>query len=158
MRPAHLFVCAVIGRVDAWEFPKPPIAPVLAQHPMSLGDSDDDIDIVTGSQFHGLKTFANLPYVNCFSDAEADKSKYDIAILGAPFDTVGLVSHSGPFDIVNYIQSHVVFCLQVCDRKARRSLRSYRHPDRQPADEQAWRLRLVHWSVGRLPSLSVPLG
>ncbi|KAK8043613.1 agmatinase 1 [Apiospora rasikravindrae] len=49
---------------------------------------DDDVDIVTGSQFHGLRTYANLPYVNCLSEAEAEKGqKYDIAILGAPFDT-----------------------------------------------------------------------
>ncbi|CCC09222.1 unnamed protein product [Sordaria macrospora k-hell] len=37
--------------------------------------------------FHGLKTFGNLPYVKCFSDEEAACKKYDIAILGAPFDT-----------------------------------------------------------------------
>lgn len=48
---------------------------------------DDDIDIVTGSQFHGLKTFANLPYVNALSDQEAEHNQYDIAVLGAPFDT-----------------------------------------------------------------------
>lgn len=48
---------------------------------------DDDIDIVTGSQFRGLKTFAQLPYVNALSDEEAEGNEYDIAILGAPFDT-----------------------------------------------------------------------
>lgn len=48
----------------------------------------DDVDIVSGSQFHGLRTYANLPYINCLSDAEANENKYDIAILGAPFDTV----------------------------------------------------------------------
>ncbi|KAH7628583.1 arginase family-domain-containing protein [Sordaria sp. MPI-SDFR-AT-0083] len=42
------------------------------QHPISLDDpSVDDVDILTGSQFHGLKTFGNLPYVKCFSDEEA---------------------------------------------------------------------------------------
>ncbi|KAK3500820.1 hypothetical protein B0T13DRAFT_397543 [Neurospora crassa] len=56
--------------------------------PASLDDPTvDDIDIVTGSQFHGLKTFGSLPYVNCFSDEEAASKKYDIAVLGAPFDT-----------------------------------------------------------------------
>lgn len=49
-----------------------------------LPTHDDDIDIVTGSQFNGLRTFANLPYVNALADEEA---QYDIAILGAPFDT-----------------------------------------------------------------------
>ncbi|KAJ4414157.1 hypothetical protein N0V85_003276 [Neurospora sp. IMI 360204] len=58
------------------------------QHPISLNDpSVDDVDILTGSQFHGLKTFGSLPYVNCFSDEEAASKKYDIAVLGAPFDT-----------------------------------------------------------------------
>ena len=48
----------------------------------------DDIDIVTGSQFNGLTTFANLPYVNCFVEGEVEE--HDVAILGAPFDTVSL--------------------------------------------------------------------
>jgi hypothetical protein len=43
---------------------------------------------VTGSQFSGLTTFANLPYVNCLVEEDAESS-YDIAFLGAPFDTVG---------------------------------------------------------------------
>ncbi|MCJ1273598.1 hypothetical protein MMC21_001391 [Puttea exsequens] len=48
-----------------------------------------DIDISTGSRFHGLSTFANLPYANCYSD-DWDMGRngaYDIAIIGAPFDT-----------------------------------------------------------------------
>ncbi|KAE9372747.1 arginase [Stipitochalara longipes BDJ] len=48
---------------------------------------DEFIDISTDSEFFGLTTFANLPYVNCFSPDETDAAKYDIAILGAPFDT-----------------------------------------------------------------------
>lgn len=47
---------------------------------------DDGIDIITGSDFNGLTTFANLPYAKCFSDSKIEA--YDIAILGAPFDTV----------------------------------------------------------------------
>ena len=52
-----------------------------------LGNSLDHIDIITGSQFSGLTTFAHLQYVNCFVDGPAS-DKYDIAVLGAPFDTV----------------------------------------------------------------------
>lgn len=48
----------------------------------------ETVDIVTGSQFSGLTTFAHLPYVNCFVDTEAENNTYDIAFLGAPFDTV----------------------------------------------------------------------
>ena len=50
---------------------------------------DDGIDITTDSEFSGLMTFANLPYANCFTDSHMDA--YDIAILGAPFDTVSTV-------------------------------------------------------------------
>jgi agmatinase len=73
------------GGVAGWEFP-PKAAYTPHQHPMS--DGEEDVDIITGSQFRGLKTFGNLPYVNCFIDAEAETKPYDIAILGAPFDTV----------------------------------------------------------------------
>lgn len=50
-----------------------------------------DIDISTGSAFAGLMTYANLPYVHCLAAKEVEVGEYDIAILGAPFDTVGLL-------------------------------------------------------------------
>ena len=43
----------------------------------------------TNFDFLGLTTFANIPYVSCLFDSSVEK--YDIAILGAPFDTVCLV-------------------------------------------------------------------
>ncbi|KAH8596664.1 arginase [Bisporella sp. PMI_857] len=51
-----------------------------------LGSGDELTDVTTGSEFFGLNTFANLPYVNCLSHHE-NGGRYDIAILGAPFDT-----------------------------------------------------------------------
>ena len=48
---------------------------------------DRIIDVTTDSEFFGLNTFANLPYVNCLSPSK-EGGRYDIAILGAPFDTV----------------------------------------------------------------------
>jgi agmatinase len=75
----------------AWEFPPVAVGPagkLEGQHRLSV-TGDDDVNIVTGSRFHGLKTFANLPYVFCFAEQE-ETAKYDIAILGAPFDTVRL--------------------------------------------------------------------
>ncbi|KAI5922042.1 arginase [Camillea tinctor] len=85
----------------AWEFPRP--APPFT-HPgqkpvvfgLAPGHDHDEVDIVSGSQFNGLRTYANLPYVNCFSDQEVEESgsKYDIAILGAPFDT-GVTARPG---------------------------------------------------------------
>lgn len=47
----------------------------------------DDIDI-SGSKFLGVSTYANLPYVHCLGGKDEDVETYDIAILGAPFDTV----------------------------------------------------------------------
>ncbi|KAK8072047.1 proclavaminate amidinohydrolase [Apiospora saccharicola] len=92
--PFVLSVC--LQTVLAWEFPRPPSIPHAPQwqKPM-LGEAsphgpedDDDVNIVRGSQFNGLRTYGNLPYVNCLSDVEAEKGpKYDIAIMGAPFDT-----------------------------------------------------------------------
>ena len=65
----------------------------LAFEPLQnlLQEGSHEIDIVTGSDFNGLTTFANLPYSNCFRD---NGNEYDIAILGAPFDTVSKVSLS----------------------------------------------------------------
>ncbi|KAI1077413.1 arginase family protein [Whalleya microplaca] len=74
-----------------WEFPKPP--PFTSRQNPMLG-GDNDVDIVTGSQFNGLATYANLPYVNCLADSEAEGKRYDIAILGAPFDT-GVTARPG---------------------------------------------------------------
>lgn len=86
-----LFLAFTLG--SAWEFPPPPaLSDLRNQKPLYLGAStggdDSDVDIVSGSQFNGLRTYGNLPYVNCLSDAEAEGKAYDIAILGAPFDTV----------------------------------------------------------------------
>lgn len=50
-----------------------------------LYDTDSPLDI-SGAKFRGLNTYANLPYVHCLSADEVEE--YDIAILGAPFDTV----------------------------------------------------------------------
>ncbi|ROW14869.1 hypothetical protein VPNG_03730 [Cytospora leucostoma] len=98
-----LGAASLVFSTRAWQLPRNALQP----QPFGLGASHhgqgqqpfshiptqyDDIDIITGSQFHGLKTFANLPYINCFSDdggsdAVSQDQRYDIAILGAPFDT-----------------------------------------------------------------------
>lgn len=60
------------------------------QKPFMVGD--DDIAGEVGGAGTGLTTYANLPYVNCMSsengNVDVDVEKYDIAVLGAPFDTV----------------------------------------------------------------------
>ncbi|KAI2614876.1 arginase family protein [Hypoxylon sp. NC1633] len=86
---AVIFCSTCLG---AWEFPQ---KPVYAQGQKSIiHEIDDNVNIVTGSQFRGLTTYANLPYINCLSDEEAEGKKYDIAILGAPFDT-GVTARPG---------------------------------------------------------------
>ena len=40
------------------------------------------------AKFAGLSTYANLPYVHCLAPTEDEVEEFDIAILGAPFDTV----------------------------------------------------------------------
>lgn len=75
---------------------------------MMPGLDDEDI---SQAKFAGLTTFANLPYVHCLAADEDDEEeeeededkkkkkkkkksvgveKFDIAILGAPFDTVSI--------------------------------------------------------------------
>ncbi|KAE8379832.1 hypothetical protein BDV26DRAFT_303392 [Aspergillus bertholletiae] len=71
----------------------PPIAAIQGSGQVPLGKYDS-VDITTGSQFSGLTTFAHLPYVNCLVDDQAHSTPYDIAILGAPFDT-GVTARPG---------------------------------------------------------------
>ncbi|KAK1987552.1 arginase family-domain-containing protein [Colletotrichum cereale] len=56
------------------------------QIPISL-TGDDDLDVFGASSLAGLRTFANLPYVDCFSTQDSRDHLYDIAIFGAPHDT-----------------------------------------------------------------------
>ncbi|OJD35527.1 agmatinase 1 [Diplodia corticola] len=49
---------------------------------------------ISGAKFAGLTTFANLPYVHCLAADGADVERFDIAFLGAPFDT-GVTSRPG---------------------------------------------------------------
>jgi hypothetical protein len=46
---------------------------------------------VSGAKFAGLNTYANLPYVHCLAKDTDEVEKFDIGILGAPFDTVSLI-------------------------------------------------------------------
>ena len=67
------------------------------QTPLSLSnpaDDDEGISLETDAM-GGLTSFAHLPYVPCFSPmTDEEIESYDIAVLGAPFDTVGLFHQS----------------------------------------------------------------
>ncbi|KAL2868145.1 agmatinase [Aspergillus lucknowensis] len=86
--PFSLLVSAALTR----EIVFPPIAAVQSNQ-ILLGQNEK-VDIVSDSQFSGLTTFAHIPYVNCFVDSEAESFPYDIAFLGAPFDT-GVTARPG---------------------------------------------------------------
>ncbi|CRK47296.1 hypothetical protein BN1723_007473 [Verticillium longisporum] len=60
--------------------------PPRAQVPLL---DNDNVDLTDSNHYSGIRTFANLPHVDCFSNRDAKDHKYDIAILGAPHDTAG---------------------------------------------------------------------
>jgi agmatinase len=50
---------------------------------------------ISQAKFEGLATYANLPYVHCLAPKGEEIEKFDIAILGAPFDTVSNICVHG---------------------------------------------------------------
>ncbi|KAL4870285.1 hypothetical protein BDV12DRAFT_184495 [Aspergillus spectabilis] len=87
MHTLALAICipTLIPSALSREITFPPITTIHSNQILLGGH--EKIDIITGSQFSGLTTFARIPYVNCFLDSEAESTTYDIAVLGAPFDT-----------------------------------------------------------------------
>jgi len=67
----------------------PPLAPQLQGHQLPLQHQEPKIPFVIPTpQFHGLTTFASMPYVYCLNEAGGEAVEgFDIAFLGAPFDT-----------------------------------------------------------------------
>lgn len=74
----------LVALSSAREITFPPVAAV--QYPM-VADVPGIGDDISQALYSGLTTYANLPYVHCLQNG-GDVEKYDIAILGAPFDTV----------------------------------------------------------------------
>lgn len=85
-----LFIANLIALCAAREIVFPPVAGITPQQIFP----QVDIDISTGSAFAGLTTYANLPYVHCLANEKENVKLYDIAILGAPFDT-GVTARPG---------------------------------------------------------------
>ncbi|KAF1990806.1 arginase family protein [Aulographum hederae CBS 113979] len=63
----------------------PPLDHNRAQQQILNGNDDGAGLFQEYTPFAGLTTFANLPFVHCLGEGEVER--YDIAILGAPFDT-----------------------------------------------------------------------
>lgn len=56
---------------------------------------------IQNSRFEGLLTWGNLPYVHCLSEKAEDVEPFDIAILGAPFDTVCPARYPSSWTLMN---------------------------------------------------------
>ena len=78
---ALYFVSGTLAR----EITFPPVSGYASQQVISQGYIGPDI---TQAKFAGLMTYANLPYVHCLAPQGQQVEPFDIAILGAPFDTV----------------------------------------------------------------------
>ncbi|KAF4879211.1 putative agmatinase 1 [Colletotrichum siamense] len=86
----HALFVALFGLqgTAAWQLPHRVLAnSPHGQMPLTFQTNDDDIDISGADTIAGLKTFANLPFVDCFYGGDAEGQLYDIAIFGAPHDT-----------------------------------------------------------------------
>ena len=97
---SRLLLFALCARaLSAREITFPPIDPLAQQqqqqqqqNPLAAkGEHDTPVDHpidVSGMQYGGLMTYANLPYVHCLAAEDEEVDGYDIAVVGAPFDTV----------------------------------------------------------------------
>lgn len=74
------FVLNVLAR----EVVFPPIAGL--QQAVGVGGLGEEVYLDT-AKYRGLTTYANIAYLHCLAEHGEEVEKYDIAILGAPFDT-----------------------------------------------------------------------
>jgi agmatinase len=85
MRSLLSVVPFIAALTNARDITFPPVSGYSSQQIVFQGPNDADI---TTSKFAGLMTYANLPYVHCLAPEGQDVEPFDIAIVGAPFDTV----------------------------------------------------------------------
>ncbi|CAK7903383.1 guanidinobutyrase [[Candida] anglica] len=52
-----------------------------------LRDINGTSTLYRGGEFGGINTFAHVPYANCYNPDFFDSEEFDIAIVGAPFDS-----------------------------------------------------------------------
>lgn len=78
------FICLQV-LTEAREIVFPPVSGYSTEQTILGGYNQPDI---TQGKFAGLTTYANLPYVHCLAPKSEEVEPFDIAILGAPFDTV----------------------------------------------------------------------
>ena len=86
-----LTLAATVTAVMARDIVFPAVVPSANQYSMGAMDPGVAPGLsmdISKAKFAGLTTYANLPYVHCLAAEEEEVEAYDIAILGAPFDTV----------------------------------------------------------------------
>jgi agmatinase len=86
---------SVLAVADAREISFPSVSGFTSDQAV-MGAITPDIHQM---KFGGLSTYANLPYVHCLAADSEDVEKFDIAILGAPFDTVSHRQFSRPTEL-----------------------------------------------------------
>lgn len=97
---AHKVLPAVLAlavTVQAREIVFPSVVGLQNPFGGDLGALGYETDDISNAPYYGLMTYANLPYVHCLANTTKsgdDVEKYDIAILGAPFDT-GVTARPG---------------------------------------------------------------
>ena len=83
-----LSLSPLLSLTNTREITFPPVSGYPSQQIFGGGRFEADI---TQAKFGGLTTYAHLPYVHCLAPEGEDVEPFDIAILGAPFDTVSCV-------------------------------------------------------------------
>ncbi|EFQ86928.1 hypothetical protein PTT_17725 [Pyrenophora teres f. teres 0-1] len=84
-------IISFVSLARAREITFPPVSGYASQQVIPQGFMEPD---VTQAKFAGLNTYGNLPYVHCLAPQGQEVEPFDIAILGAPFDT-GVTARPG---------------------------------------------------------------
>lgn len=85
---SNLLLAVVVATASARKIVFPPVSGYTTSDQVVLGGYNNPD--ISQPMFAGLSTYANLPYVHCLATEGVEVEKFDIAILGAPFDTVSL--------------------------------------------------------------------
>lgn len=83
------FLSALLAAGVSTSYARDIVFPPQAAYQSPFGvmplDEISNGDDISSAKFHGMNTYANVDYVHCLSNDTVQP--YDIAILGAPFDT-----------------------------------------------------------------------
>ncbi|KAF2828964.1 arginase family protein [Ophiobolus disseminans] len=82
----------LLALAHAREIVFPPVSGYTTADQVILGGYNDPD--ISQPKFAGLATYANLPYVHCLAAEGKEVETFDIAVLGAPFDT-GVTARPG---------------------------------------------------------------